>query len=96
MANFDTKTLYNFEKYLELQRSGKYNMVSPEAREALGLSKEEHQYIIKNYSEILKEYESLKVVDEIIADAKSRVNGDVGQDKTMGFNKSNPETNFEN
>lgn len=74
MAKFDDRTLRNFENYLKLQQSGEMNMVSAGVRERLGISKEEHLFILENYSEIKKEYENLKVVDEVLQDAKARVN----------------------
>ena len=76
MAKFDTKTMYDFEKYLELQRSGELNMVSPEVREKLGITKDEHHYILEHYSELLDEYEEFKKVDELIEDAVARSEGD--------------------
>lgn len=85
MANFDTKTMYAFEKYLELQKSGEINMVSSEVQSKLGISKEEHQFIMKNYSALLQEFNELKVVNELIADAKARVEGKGKDEKSMGF-----------
>lgn len=86
MAKFEDKTMRDFEKYLELQKSGEMNMMSPQVQERLGISKDEHLFIIKNYDALKKEYDELKVVDEIIKDAKARVNGEETQEKTMGFN----------
>lgn len=86
MAKFDDKVIRDFEKYLALQKSGEMNMMSSQVQQRLGISKEEHMFIIKNYSAIKEEYDSLKVVDEVLEDAKARVNGEKGQDKTMGFN----------
>lgn len=85
MSSFDTKTLYNFEKYLMLQKSGEINMVSSEVQARLGISKEEHRFIMKNYSALLDEYNKLKVVDEIIEDAKKRVGDNSKDEKEMGF-----------
>ena len=86
MAKFEDKTIRDFEKYLELQKSGELNMLSSQVQERLGISKEEHQFIIKNYQALKEEYDNLQVVDEIIKDAKARVNGEETQEKTMGFN----------
>ncbi len=86
MTTHDTKTMYNFEKYLELQRSDELNMVSPEVRDRLGISREEHLYILNNYDELLKEYEELKVVDEIIDEAKNRAESESGKEQTRGLN----------
>lgn len=91
MSNFDTKTMYNFEKYLELQKSGEMNMASPDVRTRLGISKEEHQFLMKNYSSLLQEFNNLKVVNEIIADAKARAEGKSRDDKTMTFSQGEVE-----
>lgn len=86
MAKFDDKTMRDFEKYLELQKSGEMNMISPQVQNRLGISKEEHMFIIKNYDDILEEYNKLNVVDEVLEDAKARANGEKSHEKTMGFN----------
>ena len=85
MSKFDTKTMYSFEKYLALQKSGEVNMASSEVQTRLGISKEEHYYIMENYNDLLEEYKSLKVVNEIIADAKARVEGKGKEDKGRNF-----------
>lgn len=92
MEKYDGKVMRDFEKYLELQKSGEINMVSSAVQKRLGITKEEHQFIMKNYNDIKKEYDKLFIVDEIIADAKKRVDGEVEPEKTMGFNKEAPET----
>ena len=81
MANFDTKTMFAFEKYLELQKSGEVNMASSEVRERLGISKDDHLFLVENYSALMAEYKELKVVNEVIADAKARVEGGAGKEK---------------
>lgn len=91
MSDFDTKTMYTFEKYLELQRSGELNMVSSEVQVRLGISEEEHRFIMNNYSALLEEYNGLKVVNEIIADAKARAEGNNKDEKSLGFNMDNPD-----
>ena len=85
MAKYDTKTMYDFEKYLELQESGELNMVSPEVQSRLGITRDEHHYILQHYSELLAEYEELKVVDELIDDAKARAEGDVEKPHKKDF-----------
>lgn len=94
MAKFDVKTMYNFENYLRLQHSGEVNMVSSAARDKLGISKEEHRFILDNYNDLLQEYNELKVVDEIIDDAKQRVHDGGKGEKEMGF-KRTPKTQEE-
>ena len=89
MVTHDTKTMLNFEKYVKLQRSGEINMVSSEVQNRLGISKEEHQFIIENYSALLAEFEELKVVDEIIKDAKERVGGKGIEEKSKNLTHDN-------
>lgn len=91
MSSFDTKTMYAFEKYLELQKSGEINMVSSEVQTRLGISKEEHRFIMENYSALLEEFSNLKVVNELIADAKARVEGKGKEEKSLGFKKETPD-----
>ena len=95
MAKYDTKTMYNFEKYLALQKSGELNMVSPEVQSRLGITKEEHLFILEHYSELLNEYEELKVVDELIDEAKARVEGEPEKERSKDFNKDFAETGKE-
>ena len=85
MAKYDTKTMYDFEKYLELQRSGELNMVSPEVQDRLGITKDEHLYILQHYSELLAEYEEFKKLDEVIDDAVARVEGEQEKDDSKAF-----------
>ncbi len=88
MSKYTTKEMYNFEQYLELQNSGIVNMVSPRVREILGIDENEHKFILTNYSGLLEEYKNLKVVDELLDDAKARVNG--GQSKEENLMRDEP------
>ena len=45
-----------FQRYVDVQKSGEYNMFSPQAREATGLTKEKFLHIISHYEELSKEY----------------------------------------
>ena len=83
MAKYDDKTIRNFEAYLNLQKSGEVNMVSSKVQDVLGISKEEHRFILDNYSDILTEFNALKVVDEVLSDAKARVDGKGNDDKGL-------------
>ena len=85
MAQFDDKVMRNFELYLNLQKSGEINMVSSRVQDMLGISKDEHLFIMNNYSELLNAYNELKVVDEVISDAKERVAGKPGKHKSKGL-----------
>ena len=45
-----------FECYLRVQKSGRYNMFDPLAVNATGLSKEKYAYILEKYSDLMIEY----------------------------------------
>lgn len=87
MANYDSKTMYNFEKYLELQKSAELNMVSPEVQTRLGITRDEHHYILEHYSELLEEYEENKNLDKDIEDAISRAEGEQDKFESKDLNK---------
>tara|TARA_R100000781_G_scaffold82430_1_gene50775 strand:- start:210 stop:377 length:168 start_codon:yes stop_codon:yes gene_type:complete len=53
----DKVTEEEFAQYRDVQDSGMFNMFSPQAREMTTLSKDKWLYILKNYSELRKEYE---------------------------------------
>ena len=50
-------TKEKFDKYVKIQKDGKYNMFDPRAREMTSLSRSEWIYILKNYSELKEKYE---------------------------------------
>ena len=52
-----TITKEQFEKYLKVQNSGRFNMFDPRARQAAGLDKEQFMAIISNYNELTKQFE---------------------------------------
>ena len=45
-----------FEEYKDIQASGEYNMLSPQAREMSSMDKRQWYAIIKNYDELEKKY----------------------------------------
>ena len=96
MSKYDDRTIRNFEKYLQLQKSGEMNMVPSQVQGRLGIDKEEHLFILNNYDALLEEYNSMKVVDEVLEDAKSRANGNHSKEQTKGFNKSAPKPELNN
>lgn len=51
-----TVTKGQFESFKNLQKQGVCNMVSPEVRTLVGLTKEQHYYILNNYSELEEKY----------------------------------------
>lgn len=52
-------TREQFEKYLKVQSSGKYNVFDPRARQESGLSQDIYTKIISNYSALMVEYKDL-------------------------------------
>ncbi len=49
----DQITAKMFNEFLILQQSGVYNMVSPEVREHLDISKQQHHYMLKNFDDLM-------------------------------------------
>ena len=45
-----------FEEYKDIQASGEYNMLSPQAREMSSMDKRQWYAIIKNYDELERKY----------------------------------------
>ena len=41
-----------FERYCNVQDAGLFNMLSPQAMQMVGISKEKYFYILKNYQEL--------------------------------------------
>lgn len=85
MAKYDSKTMYNFEKYLKLQKSGDLNMVSPKVQTRLGITKDEHLFILMNYDKILQEYEENKSLDKDIEDAVARAEGEQSEGHSRDY-----------
>lgn len=56
MREQDEVTAKDFSAYVCVQRSGRWNMYDPRAREATGLSREKYLYIIKHYSELAEKF----------------------------------------
>jgi hypothetical protein len=47
---------FMFDRYLQVQYDGDYNMMSQEAREMADLTRDEHFTIIKNYEKLVEKY----------------------------------------
>ncbi len=47
---------FMFDRYLQVQYDGAYNMMSQEAREAADLTRDEHFTIISNYKKLVEKY----------------------------------------
>ena len=53
---FSKEELNDFERYVKVQKSGKYNMFDPRARQQTGLTKERFLFVIENYSNMNTKY----------------------------------------
>jgi hypothetical protein len=61
----ETKTFTNdelaqYDAYEAVRAEGDYNMVSRAAREATGLSTDEYIFVMKNFSELRKQFDARK------------------------------------
>jgi len=54
---FSKEELNDFERYVKVQKSGKYNMFDPRARQQTGLTKERYLFVIENYSNMKTNFE---------------------------------------
>ena len=46
----------NFEQFVEVQRTGLYNMLGPQARALTSLTRNQWIYIVSNYDKLEKKY----------------------------------------
>jgi hypothetical protein len=60
MSKFNKVQMAQFDRYVQVQKSGKYNMLDPMAGAAAGLDKEEHLFIIRNYGAMARQKEGIK------------------------------------
>tara|TARA_R100001594_G_scaffold106332_1_gene140805 strand:+ start:1712 stop:1888 length:177 start_codon:yes stop_codon:yes gene_type:complete len=49
-------SIEEWQSYLRVQKSGRFNMLDPQAISATGLDKKSYFEIIKNYDEFVREY----------------------------------------
>lgn len=65
MGNIEKPTKEEFKKYVLVQYVGAYNMLTIDAQNAVGISTEKYNYIIRNYSALYEEYKIEEIIDEI-------------------------------
>ena len=53
-----------FEKFLEIQKSGKYNMYEPLVRNKMGLNKESYMMIMKNYDCLHEKFDDCNLLKQ--------------------------------
>ena len=53
-----------FEKFLEIQKSGKYNMYEPLVRNKMGLNKESYMMIMKNYDYLHEKFDDCNLLKQ--------------------------------
>lgn len=58
---FTNDELAQYDAFEEVRLQGDYNMASGEARRATGLSRDEYTFVIKNFSELQKQFNAKKV-----------------------------------
>ncbi|NDD52427.1 hypothetical protein EBZ39_00865 [bacterium] len=69
--DYTKKQINQFKSYEIIRTSGVYNMFSPQARLASGLTKEEYLFVMKNYSE-LKEASEARAAEEMLLKATDK------------------------
>jgi hypothetical protein len=52
MSGFTTGQLSDWRKYEKVRERGRYNMLTPQARRATGLSEERYSFVLTHYSEL--------------------------------------------
>ena len=62
-------TTNQFEEYLRIQRMGKYNMLSPDARELTTLSTDEWMFIVRHYDDLYQLRQFAKLCKQIFTDS---------------------------
>ena len=62
-------TKKQFEEYLRIQRMGKYNMISPDARELTTLSTDEWMFIVRHYDDLYQLRQFAKLCNQIFTDS---------------------------
>jgi len=55
-TKFTPKQLDDYAEYELVRQMGLWNMFSPQARNAAGLTKEEYMFVLKNYAELAAAY----------------------------------------
>jgi hypothetical protein len=63
--NYTKNQINDYRAYEKVRKSGSYNMFSPLARTAAMLTKEEHLFVMENYS-ALKEASEATAADEML------------------------------
>jgi hypothetical protein len=63
--NYTKNQINDYRAYEKVRKSGRYNMFSPQARTAAMLTKEEHLFVMENYS-ALKEASEATAADEML------------------------------
>lgn len=50
--NFTPEQLKDFARYVRVQQSGRYNMLSPNATAATGLSRDRYLFVLEHYDQL--------------------------------------------
>lgn len=54
-SKFTEQQLKNWKRYEDVRKSGRHNMLTPNARQATGLEREDYWFCVHNYSELKEE-----------------------------------------
>jgi hypothetical protein len=65
MNYYTEKEINAFRAYDRVRKSGHYNMFSPQARLATGLTEEEYENVMKNFS-VLKEASEARAAEDML------------------------------
>jgi hypothetical protein len=60
MSKFTKQQMQQFDEFVRVQKSGRFNMMTPQAGAAAGLSKEDHLFILRNYDAMDRQKEGIK------------------------------------
>jgi len=63
--NYTKNQINDYRAYEKVRKSGRYNMFSSQARTAAMLTKEEHLFVMENYS-ALKEASEVMAADDML------------------------------
>ena len=63
---FTKKQLNNYKSYELIRKSGTYNMFSPQARLASGLSKDEYLFVMENYGDLKSAVETFNADEYLL------------------------------
>lgn len=58
---FTNDELAQYDAYESVRAGGEWNMFSPQARQATGLTNREYSFVMENFAELRKQFDAKKV-----------------------------------